>query len=100
MDIPKTFLKLIIILFVLAGLFLIEKFIAGKEKVTNGAKWRFIFGIIQLILSLLIFCWSKRYSLNIGNLLVMIGIVVLALGGIGEIIIGILNIAVARMDKK
>jgi multisubunit Na+/H+ antiporter MnhF subunit len=100
MDIPNIFLKLVIILFALTGLFLVEKFIAGKEKETNGAKWRFISGIIQLILSLLIFRWSKKYSLNIGHLLVMIGMVVLALGGIGEIFIGILNIAAARMDKK
>lgn len=106
--------KILAFLLVLAGFFCIEKFLNQKVKGPSGTKWRFIIGIGQMIIALVAFLWANVHSPYRGlsevarihgtfkeqaYILLIIGIGFLAIAGIGDIIIGILNSAAAKKTK-
>jgi hypothetical protein len=89
--------KLLIVLTATIGLFFLDKLLDQKTKGADGTKWRIIFGVIQFSFALLAFILVKGYTFYKGRNLILIGVVILATGGIGEIILGILN---AQAEKK
>jgi hypothetical protein len=78
----------LIILITLAGLFLLDNLIKKRQATSSGTTWRIITGSLELIIAILAFIWIKEHPTNI---LIKIGIGILAVAGIGEIIIGLLN---------
>ena len=87
----KFFANLLIILALLAGLFFLDKFINKKTREPNSSKWRLSVGIIQLSLALLAFIWLMGYAVSKSYILLIVGILIIGIGGIGEIVIGVLN---------
>jgi hypothetical protein len=84
----KYFIIFLIILITLAALFLLDHLIKKKQATSSGTTWRIITGTLELIIAILAFIWIKEHPTNI---LIRIGIGILAVAGIGEIIIGLLN---------
>jgi hypothetical protein len=78
----------LIILISLAVLFLLDNLIKKKQATPLGTAWRIITGSLELIIAIFAFIWLKEHPTNI---LIKIGIGFLAVAGLGEIIIGLLN---------
>jgi amino acid transporter len=83
---------LVVVLVTVSSLFLFDKFLDRKLKGPDRLIWRWRVGIAQCIMAGTFF-WAKGYYLaykGFLNNIISIGIVILALGGIGEIIIALL----------
>jgi hypothetical protein len=107
----------IITLILIAGLFFAEKFMTKKLKGSGSMEWRIGIGTVQCIIAILIFIWAKEHAPSQGipfilkmkgiwifdkkiYTLFIIGSGILAIVGIVDIIIGILQYAMGRRAKK
>ena len=113
------FMKLIFVIIIVAGLFFVEKFIEKNYSGQDSIIWRWVVGAAFFIFAVGAFIWikSRAHSSDIAAYvfkkagtskllnestytLLMIGVAILAIVGIGEIVIGILNFVVIRKRKK
>jgi hypothetical protein len=86
----------LIILALSAVLLLLDNFIKKKQATSSAPKWRLFIGIVELTIAIAAFIWLSGYAISI---IFRIGIVILGIAGIGEIMIGILNLAAKRTAK-
>ena len=94
MDKSNFLWTLLYIFIILTILFFIEKFIEKKIRSSNGTKWRLSYGIAQFIIALFAFIWIKGHSTILIKELyitVLIGAIILAIVGLGDIFIGTFN---------
>ena len=110
--------KFIITLILTVGLFFTENFMSKKLKESRSMEWRIGIGTVQCIIAILIFIWAKEHAPNQDipsfilkmkgiwlfdkkiYTLFIIGSGILAIVGIGDIIIGILQYAMGKKAKK
>jgi hypothetical protein len=93
---------LAVILIVVAGMFFLDKYLNKKLKGPGSIIWRFRIGIVQLIIAVTAFIWAKeRLPFRVfSNKLIIIGIIILAIVGIGDIVIALLNSASGKRSRK
>ena len=110
MDIFRLIWKTAGLLLILVGIFYAKRKIEEKVKGPGGAKWRLRIGLGQFIIAVSAYIWARGhspyrgtdemiFSILKGNrvfgkemyVAVLIGIVILALVGVGDIVIGILS---------
>jgi len=110
MDIVRLIWKTAGLLLILVVIFYLKRKIAENVKGPGGAKWRLIIGLGQIIIAVSAYIWARGHSPYAGvdqivfgffkgnwlfgkeaYIAVLIGIVILALVGVGDIVIGTLS---------
>jgi len=78
----------LIILITLAALFWIDNLIKKKQATPSGPKWRIVTGLVELTIAIVSFIWLRSYPVSA---LLLVGTLILAIVGIGDVLIGLLN---------
>lgn len=102
MDLSNLFGRLLIIAVSLTCLYFIENFIKEKTQGSDSAKWRLRIGGIQYIFALASFIWLLKNPAICGKglyIILILGTILLAVLGLGEILIGILNTVKSKKGK-
>jgi hypothetical protein len=95
---PEYFFRFLFIVLVVTLMFFVNLFIE-KKRLLENTTWRLLSGVIHFTLAVLFFIWLIKFSLRMSIILLMIGVVILALVGAGDIMIALLNHSAEKKHK-